>query len=64
MTRRAEQPRTRSDFLNARDVLVVVRETPPAPPAANGQPAVVRANRRARAPKAVIEPAHNHGEIA
>ncbi|PSL80124.1 aldehyde dehydrogenase [Variovorax sp. WS11] len=44
MTRRAEQPRTRSDFLNARDVLVVVRETPPAPPAANGQPAVVAGN--------------------
>ncbi|MDR6534336.1 molybdopterin cofactor-binding domain-containing protein [Variovorax soli] len=44
MTRRAEAPRKRSDFLEARDVLVVVRETPPAPPAAKGQPAAVAGN--------------------
>ncbi|WP_143694588.1 xanthine dehydrogenase family protein molybdopterin-binding subunit, partial [Variovorax sp. JS1663] len=44
MTRRAEQPRRRSDFLTAQGALVVVRETPPAPPAANGQPAAVPGN--------------------
>ncbi len=44
VTRRAEQPRTRSDFLNAPAVLVVVRETPAPPPPANGQPPVVFGN--------------------
>lgn len=41
---RAELPRNRSDFLHAEGVLVVVRETPPAPPVANGQPATVSGN--------------------
>lgn len=44
MTRRAELPRNRSDFLNAEGALVVVRATPPAPPTANGQPAAVPGN--------------------
>lgn len=44
MTRRADLPRTRSEFLQADGVLVVVRETPPAPPPANGQPALVSGN--------------------
>ncbi|RYY68910.1 MAG: aldehyde dehydrogenase, partial [Comamonadaceae bacterium] len=45
MTRRADAPRTRADFLeNAKGVLVVVRETPPAPPPAPGQPALVSGN--------------------
>ena len=44
MTRRAELPRTRSEFLDADGVLVVVRETPPPPPVANGQPPAVFAN--------------------
>ncbi|MEJ8816166.1 molybdopterin cofactor-binding domain-containing protein [Variovorax ureilyticus] len=44
MTRRADQPRTRSEFLNADGVLVVVRETPPAPPQAKGQPALIAGN--------------------
>ncbi|HET7835269.1 MAG TPA: molybdopterin cofactor-binding domain-containing protein [Variovorax sp.] len=44
MTRRADQPRTRSDFLQADGVLVVVRETPPAPPPSPGQPAAVAGN--------------------
>ncbi|HEX4508809.1 MAG TPA: molybdopterin cofactor-binding domain-containing protein, partial [Burkholderiaceae bacterium] len=41
MTRRADQPRTRSEFLKADGVLVVVRETPPPPPPAAGQPPTV-----------------------
>ncbi|RZL90224.1 MAG: c-type cytochrome [Variovorax sp.] len=44
MTRRADLPRTRREFLNADSVLVVVRETPPAPPVANGQPPAVFGN--------------------
>lgn len=44
MTRRADQPRTRSDFLHADGVLVVVRDTPPAPPPAKGQPALIAGN--------------------
>ncbi|RYY72925.1 MAG: aldehyde dehydrogenase, partial [Comamonadaceae bacterium] len=44
MTRRADLPRTRADFLNAEGVLVVVRPTPPAPPPAQGQPALVSGN--------------------
>ena len=44
MTRRAEQPLSRSDFFSADGVLLVVRETPPAPPVANGQPPVVFGN--------------------
>ncbi|MGO4396042.1 molybdopterin cofactor-binding domain-containing protein [Variovorax sp. M-6] len=41
MTRRADLPRTRSEFLQADGVLAVVRETPPAPPPTPGQPALV-----------------------
>ncbi|WP_431274491.1 molybdopterin cofactor-binding domain-containing protein [Variovorax ureilyticus] len=44
MTRRADLPRTRSEFLNADGVLVIVRETPPAPPQANGQPTLIAGN--------------------
>ena len=44
MTRRADAPRARADFLNAEGALVVVRETPPAPPPARGQPALVSGN--------------------
>jgi nicotinate dehydrogenase subunit B len=44
VTRRADQPRTRSEFLHADGVLVVMRETPPAPPQAKGQPALVAGN--------------------
>ncbi|MDM0002432.1 molybdopterin-dependent oxidoreductase [Variovorax sp. J22P240] len=44
MTRRADLPRTRSEFLHADGVLVIVRETPPAPPPAKGQPALVAGN--------------------
>jgi nicotinate dehydrogenase subunit B len=44
VTRRADLPRTRSEFLQADGVLVVVRETPPAPPPAKGQPALVAGN--------------------
>lgn len=44
MSRRADSPRTRSEFLQADGVLVVVRETPPAPPPAPGQPALVSGN--------------------
>jgi len=42
--RRADQPRTRSEFLQADGVLLVVRETPPAPPPTPGQPALVSGN--------------------
>ena len=41
MTRRADLPRTRADFLSAGGVLLVVRETPPAPAPAKGQPTAV-----------------------
>jgi len=44
VTRRADLPRTRSEFLQADGVLVVVRETPPAPPPSPGQPALVAGN--------------------
>jgi nicotinate dehydrogenase subunit B len=44
VTRRADLPRTRSEFLHADGVLVIVRETPPAPPPAKGQPALVAGN--------------------
>ncbi|MBT2323577.1 molybdopterin-dependent oxidoreductase [Variovorax paradoxus] len=44
MSRRAELPKTRSDFFSAQGVLLVVRDTPPAPPVANGQPAIVSGN--------------------
>ncbi|CAN5673156.1 molybdopterin-dependent oxidoreductase [soil metagenome] len=43
-SRRADQPRTRADFLNADGVLVILRATPPAPPPAKGQPALVSGN--------------------
>ena len=42
--RRADLPRTRAEFLGACGVLVVVRETPPAPPPAPGQPPLVSGN--------------------
>ncbi|HSV61153.1 MAG TPA: molybdopterin cofactor-binding domain-containing protein [Variovorax sp.] len=42
--RRAEQPKTRAEFLAAQGVLLVVRETPPAAPPVPGQPAAVPAN--------------------
>ena len=41
---RAHQPRTRSDFLAAHGVLLIVREPPPPPPPAPGQPAAVPGN--------------------
>lgn len=44
MSRRADLPRTRREFLQADGVLVVVRETPPAPPPSPGQPALVSGN--------------------
>jgi nicotinate dehydrogenase subunit B len=44
VTRRADLPRSRSDFLNADGVLVVVRETPPASAPINGQPMQVAGN--------------------
>ncbi|MDQ0588638.1 molybdopterin cofactor-binding domain-containing protein [Variovorax paradoxus] len=44
MTRRADLPRTRADFLSADGVLLVVRETPPALAPTNGQPAAVAGN--------------------
>ncbi|MEJ7688739.1 MAG: molybdopterin cofactor-binding domain-containing protein, partial [Variovorax sp.] len=44
MTRRADLPRNRSDFMRADGVLVVTRPTPPAPPPAVGQPALVSGN--------------------
>ncbi|MEH3085436.1 MAG: molybdopterin-dependent oxidoreductase [Xylophilus ampelinus] len=39
--RRADAPRTRADFHAADGVLLVVRDPPPAPPPAPGQPALV-----------------------
>ncbi|MBT2333264.1 molybdopterin-dependent oxidoreductase [Variovorax paradoxus] len=44
MTRRADLPKTRADFLAADGVLLVVRETPLAPAPANGQPMAVAGN--------------------
>ncbi|RYF31374.1 MAG: xanthine dehydrogenase family protein molybdopterin-binding subunit, partial [Comamonadaceae bacterium] len=44
MSRRADLPRTRAEFLDADGVLVIVRPTPPAPPPAKGQPALVSGN--------------------
>ncbi|KQU82641.1 aldehyde dehydrogenase [Variovorax sp. Root318D1] len=44
MTRRADLPQTRADFLSANGVLLVVRETPPAPPPAKGQPTAIAGN--------------------
>ena len=44
MTRRADLPRTRADFLSADGVLVVVRTPAPAPPPAPGQPPAVGPN--------------------
>ena len=44
MTPRAEGPRCRADFFSAQGVLLVVRETPPAPPPATGQPPLVAGN--------------------
>jgi len=41
---RAQAPRTRADFHVAQGVLLVVRQPPPAPPPAKGQPALVAAN--------------------
>ena len=42
--RRADAPHTRADFLAADGVLLVMRDTPPAPPPAAGQPALVSGN--------------------
>ncbi len=44
MSRRADLPRTRADFLQGAGVLVIVRAPPPAPPPAKGQPLAVPAN--------------------
>ncbi|RQO51168.1 aldehyde dehydrogenase [Variovorax sp. KBW07] len=44
MTRRADLPQTRAEFLSADGVLLVVREAPPAPPPAKGQPALIAGN--------------------
>ncbi|WP_218509965.1 molybdopterin cofactor-binding domain-containing protein [Variovorax sp. dw_308] len=44
MTRRADQPRTRADFLQADGALVIVRDTPPPPAPAPGQPPGVPGN--------------------
>jgi nicotinate dehydrogenase subunit B len=44
MTRRAEAPRCRADFLAASGVLLVLREPPPAPPPSPGQPPLVVGN--------------------
>jgi nicotinate dehydrogenase subunit B len=44
MSRRADQPATRADFLAAEGVLLVLRAPPPAPPPADGQPALVAGN--------------------
>ena len=44
MTRRADLPRTRAEFLASDGVLLVVRETPAAPVPAKGQPAFVAGN--------------------
>ncbi|QNK70555.1 molybdopterin cofactor-binding domain-containing protein [Variovorax sp. PAMC26660] len=44
MTRRADLPQTRAEFFAADGVLLVVREAPPAPPPAKGQPALIAGN--------------------
>ncbi|OAK63573.1 aldehyde dehydrogenase [Variovorax paradoxus] len=44
MTRRADLPRTRAEFLAASGVLLVLRETPPPPPPTKGQPAFIASN--------------------
>ncbi|WP_213954547.1 molybdopterin cofactor-binding domain-containing protein [Variovorax sp. dw_954] len=44
MTRRADQPRTRADFLQVDGALVIVRDTPPPPAPAPGQPPGVPGN--------------------
>ncbi|MEJ8845086.1 molybdopterin cofactor-binding domain-containing protein [Variovorax rhizosphaerae] len=44
MTRRADAPRTRRDFLEADGALVIVRDTPPPPAPAPGQPPGVPGN--------------------
>lgn len=44
MTRRADLPQTRAEFLAATGVLLVLRETPPPPPPAKGQPAFIASN--------------------
>jgi nicotinate dehydrogenase subunit B len=44
MTRRADLPQTRAEFLAANGVLLVLRETPPPPPPAKGQPAFIASN--------------------
>lgn len=44
MTRRADLPRRRRDFREGEGVLLVLRDPPPAPPPAKGQPAAVPAN--------------------
>ena len=44
MTRRADLPQNRAEFLAADGVLLVVRETPAAPAPAKGQPAVIAGN--------------------
>jgi len=44
MTRRADLPQTRAEFLAADGVLLVVREAPPPPPPAKGQPAFIASN--------------------
>jgi nicotinate dehydrogenase subunit B len=44
MSRRADTPRSRSDFHQAQGVLLVTREPPPPAPAVKGQPAAVPGN--------------------
>ena len=44
MTRRADTPRTRRDFLDSQGVLLVVRDPPPPPPPNRGQPPAVPGN--------------------
>ena len=44
MTRRADRPATRAEFLAADGVLLVVRPPPPAPPPAAGQPKLITGN--------------------
>ncbi|GER13790.1 molybdopterin cofactor-binding domain-containing protein [Variovorax boronicumulans] len=44
MTRRADLPQTRAEFLSADGVLLVVRDAPPPPPPAKGQPAFIASN--------------------
>ncbi|RIX74797.1 xanthine dehydrogenase family protein molybdopterin-binding subunit, partial [Acidovorax cavernicola] len=44
MTRRADLPTTRAEFLAANGVLLVVRDAPPPPPPVKGQPAFIASN--------------------